>query len=125
MSAAPEGADESLTRDDRLRRSEDYRRCYRDGRRRSGRALRIHAHPNAVGRPRIGITASRKVGDSVTRHRVKRRLREAYRRWPGRTELPPLDIVIHVYPRAADSAWPSLRAELERLLGELVEGPRP
>lgn len=30
-------------------------------------------------RPRIGLITSRRVGDSVTRHRVRRRLRELFR----------------------------------------------
>jgi ribonuclease P protein component len=32
------------------------------------------------GRPRLGITVSRRVGQAVTRNRIKRRVRECFRR---------------------------------------------
>ena len=37
--------------------------------------------------PRLGITVSRKVGGAVVRNRLKRRIREIYRRHPDRTSL--------------------------------------
>lgn len=37
--------------------------------------------------PRLGITVSRKVGGAVVRNRLKRRIREIYRRYPDRTSL--------------------------------------
>lgn len=120
----PGSRDELLPRADRLRKSGDYRRCYREGRRCSGRFLRLFVHPNEEGHPRVGVTASRKVGGSVVRHRVKRRLREIYRRWPRRHELPPLDIVIHVHPTAALTPFSHLEEDLVRLLSELVQGGR-
>lgn len=128
MTSDPEsdgpGPGEGLGAGDRLRRRADFLRCYRKGRRRSGRYLRLHFDPSPEGRPRVGTTISRKVGNSVVRHRVKRRLREIYRRWPRRSELPPLDIVIHVHPNAATASHAELASDLERLLAELVVGGR-
>jgi ribonuclease P protein component len=85
-----------------------------------GSFLRLHFAPGAAGRPRLGITASRKVGNAVVRNRLKRRVREIFRRWPVRPELPALDLVVHLEPAAAKASFSQLAAELEDLLGRLV-----
>jgi ribonuclease P protein component len=112
--------DEGFPRHERLLRSSDFLRCYRQGRRRQGRLVALHYVPNGLAHPRLGITVSRKVGSSVVRHRVKRRLREIYRRWSGRRSLPPLDLVVHVYPAAATADFASLRGELLRHMTGVV-----
>ncbi len=100
---SPHGASRSerFRSEDRLRRRADFLRCYRTGRRRTGSLSILYFAPNTEGRPRLGVTASRKVGNSVVRHRLKRRIRETYRRWQGRGDLPPLDLVVHLKPEAA------------------------
>ena len=72
-------------------------------------------------RPRLGITASRKVGKAVVRHRLKRRIKEIYRRWQDRGQLPASDLVVHLKPEAGKSDFPALRSELLRLLSGLRE----
>ena len=67
-----------------------------------------------------GITASRKVGNSVVRHRLKRRVREIFRRFKGRDRLMPIDVVVHLKPAAARADFAGITAELERLLGSLL-----
>jgi ribonuclease P protein component len=91
---------EGLGPDDRLRRRRDYLRASRAGRRRGGRFATLFYVPNDVGTARLGITASRKVGKSVVRQRLKRRVREIYRRWERRSDLPPLDLVVNLKPPA-------------------------
>jgi ribonuclease P protein component len=55
----------------------------------------LYLVPNLLDHPRIGVTTSRKVGNSVVRHRLKRWIKEIYRRWSGRGELAALDLVAH------------------------------
>ena len=117
-SIAPDG--ERLSRSHRLRRRSDYLRCYRRGGKRRGAVATLHFHDNREDGPRLGITASRKVGNSVARHRVKRRVREIFRRFPKRGEIGSLDIVVHLWPTAGKATFPTLRSELERLLSSLV-----
>lgn len=114
---------EALSRDERLRHRLEFLNCYRRGRRRHGSLLILYALPNALPRPRLGITASRKVGGAVLRHRLKRRIREVYRRWSGRSGLPAMDLVVHVKPEAGKADFPALRRDLERLLRSLTSGP--
>jgi ribonuclease P protein component len=112
---------ERLPAEERLRRRTDYLRCYRTGRRRHGSLALVYFVPNQLGHPRIGITASRKVGKAVARHRLKRRIKEVYRRWQDRDKLPALDLVVHLKPEAGASDFPALRDELLRLFSSLRE----
>lgn len=119
MPADPAPAGERLPRRETLRRSSDYQQCYRHGRRRHGALVTLHFHPNREGRPRLGVTVSRKVGHAVVRNRLKRWTREHYRRAPRRGELGALDLVVHFKPEARRAGFTQLCAELERLLGTL------
>lgn len=122
--AARPGTAEHLPREHTLRRSADYLRCYRRGRRLRGDLVRLHVAGNELGHPRLGVTASRKVGKAVVRNRVKRRVREVFRRWPRRGELPGADLVVHLEPAVAGASFGELAAELEELLGRVAEGAR-
>lgn len=113
-------SDERLLPDEKVRRRADYLRCYRTGRRRHGPLATLHFVPNELGHPRLGITASRKVGKAVVRQRLKRRIREVYRRWDRRHALPALDLVMHLKPEAGKSDFRMLQAELLRLLSGLL-----
>ena len=116
---------ESLPRSERLRKRADYQRCYRKGRRRHGAHSVLYSAPNELAFPRLGITASKKVGGAVVRFRLKRRVREIYRRWSQRSSLPRFDLVVHLKPSAARASFDQLRLDLTRQLVRLVrqEGP--
>ncbi len=65
----------------RLSRSGDFKRAYREGSSRASRYLvlyRFERDGSEEDAARLGVSVSRKVGDSVTRNRVKRVLKEAF-----------------------------------------------
>jgi ribonuclease P protein component len=65
----------------RLTRSGDFRRAYRDGSSKATRYLVLYRFERGEEEPgdaRLGISVSKKLGDSVTRNRIKRVLKEAF-----------------------------------------------
>lgn len=122
---SPGGTGQRLLAQERLRRRADYLRSYRTGRRRHGSLAILYFVPNQLGHPRLGITASRKVGKAVVRQRLKRRIREIYRRWTNRGQLPALDLIIHLKPEAGKADFQTLRSELLRLLSGVLERREP
>ncbi len=73
----------------------------------------------AAGGTRLGITASRRVGNAVVRNRVKRRVREWFRRMgPERAE--PVDWVVIARPRAAERTSAETHAALTQLVTRLA-----
>lgn len=67
----------------RIRSSKDFERAFRSGKRRSAGFLALALTENELGKARLGLVVSRKVGNAVARNRIKRALREGFRLNPG------------------------------------------
>src|SRR5207253_2502982 len=70
---------ERVQRRSRLLRSADFDRTLRAGRRAASEYLALFVSDNELGRPRVGLAVSKKLGNAVVRNRIKRRLRELVR----------------------------------------------
>ena len=62
-----------------LKKNKDFQTVYKRGRSLANSYLVMYILKNETDRNRIGISVSKKVGNSVVRHRLTRLLRERYR----------------------------------------------
>lgn len=62
-----------------LRKNNEFQQVYRKGTSFANRYLVMYVMDNGLEINRVGISVSKKVGNSVVRHRVKRLVKEAYR----------------------------------------------
>ncbi len=62
-----------------LKNNADFQRVYREGSSYANRCLVLYVLENQTGQNRLGISVSKKVGNSVVRHRITRLIRESYR----------------------------------------------
>ena len=94
-----------------VRSTADFQRAYRRRCRASDQWIVVFGHTNGLPHPRLGISASRRLGGAVVRNRWKRLLREAFRL--SRPQLPSgIDLI--VIPRTA--APPPLEALCKSLV---------
>lgn len=64
---------------DSLKKYGDFQRVYKKGTSFANRYLVMYVLSNGTEKNRIGISVSKKVGNSVVRHRITRLIRESYR----------------------------------------------
>ena len=83
-----------------LKRNADFQNVYKNGKSYANRHLVLYVLDNQTGHNRLGISVSKKVGNSVVRHRVTRLIRESYRLHEDMFNSG-LDMVIIARPGAA------------------------
>jgi ribonuclease P protein component len=110
------------SRRQRLSRSAEFDRVYREGRSHANRYLVVYSFPRDAddASPRLGVSVGRKVGGAVERNRVKRLLRDAF--WAVAGELPDgHDFVIVARPESGELAAREGEPGVESSLRELLE----
>ena len=64
---------------DSLKKNDDFKNVYKNGKSYANKYLVMYVLKNSGECNRLGISVSKKVGNSVVRHRVTRLVRESYR----------------------------------------------
>ena len=62
-----------------LKKNKDFQNVYKKGVSLANRYLVMYVNDNGLKRNRIGVAVSKKVGNSIVRHRLTRLIREGYR----------------------------------------------
>jgi ribonuclease P protein component len=107
-----------LPRDARLRRAGDFAALRQASGRLGGRCFSVRYRPNGLGHARLGLAISKRVSKrAVERNRIKRLLRESFRR--VQRQLPPIDLVVMARETAAGLPGPELLAEIDALWRKL------
>jgi ribonuclease P protein component len=84
---------ERLSSGERIRRKRDFINLYKDGHRFRGRYFTLVYRSGPLGHSRLAVVVSKKVGPAVVRNRVKRRVRDIFRRTKGLI-AEPTDIIV-------------------------------
>ncbi len=116
--------DRRFPRTCRLTARRQFIAVYEKGRRTGCPYFTLFGLPNSVGHCRLGVTVTRKVGGAVRRNRIKRVLRDIFRR--HRLELDPaLDLVVNPHAGAHDVDTATLEAEFLARFAALARRFRP
>ena len=68
-----------MRKEQRLRKASDFAAVRRDGQSWADRLIVLAVRRNGLGVTRFGFTIGKRIGNAVTRNKIKRRLREASR----------------------------------------------
>ncbi|MGD9017241.1 MAG: ribonuclease P protein component [Desulfobacterales bacterium] len=99
---------------DRLLNRQDFLRLARNGQRIHTRCFIAVILVGLAGRPRLGITVTKRVGNAVTRNRIKRICREYFRHHRDRLTSA-WDINLIAKPPAGDSCHNALVGDIDQL----------
>ena len=107
-----------LPREARLRRPGEFAALRSSSGRAGGRCFHLRYRDNELGGARLGLAISKRVSKrAVERNRIKRLVRESFRR--VRHRLPAIDLMVMAREQAAGVPGPELLGELEALWQKL------
>lgn len=100
----------------RIRRSDEFERCYREGKMFKNHLAVVHVYRrDDDGAARVGFSVSRKIGNAVERNKVKRWMRESV--FPIQLRLPPgIDVVFSARTQAKEAGFHRLNQAIRELL---------
>ena len=97
-----------------LRKNQQFQFVYKSGKSYANKYMIMYVKKNGLEINRLGISVSKKVGNSVVRHRVKRLIKESYRLHENVFNSG-LDIVIVGRPSAATVGYEEVEEALLHL----------
>ncbi len=120
-SPPPARGSHSLSSLEHIRRRADFQRVYERGLKTHARFMTLFVLPNSLSVTRLGVAATRKLGDAVRRNRAKRLVREVFRR---NKTLPGFDVVVVPRPELLDAEFSTLEADYRTALRRRVRSSR-
>ena len=100
-----------------IKKNSEFQKVYKTGKSYANKLLVMYVKRVDDGKePRIGISVSKKVGNSVVRHHVTRLVRESYRLNKDRVRLG-LDIVVVARPAAKEADFKKIESAYLHLCG--------
>lgn len=100
----------------RLQRRAEFQRVFDTGQRVHGRFVTALTAPNETGTSRLGIVASKRLGDAVRRNRAKRLIREMFRQSSSVPAGQAIDIVVIPRRELFGASFSSLRNDFDAVL---------
>ncbi|MBU2590854.1 MAG: ribonuclease P protein component [Nitrospinota bacterium] len=98
---------EGFCRDERIVKKDDFQQIFREGKKIRREPFSIYFIPRGGGHRRLGIIASRKVGNAVFRNRGKRFFRDIFRK--NKEAIPVGDILLILSPSFRDRSYQELK----------------
>lgn len=94
-----------------LKKNSDFQVVYKKGKSFANKYLIMYVYENNLSKNRLGISVSKKVGNSVVRHRLARLVRESYRLHENIFNSG-LDIVVIARPSAASVGYAEIESAM-------------
>ena len=102
---------------DSMKKTNDFRNVYKNGKSYADKYLVVYVWKNNSSSNKLGISCSKKIGNSVVRHRFARLVREAYRLHEEIFNSG-LDIVVVARACARDASFFNIEDSLLSLAGK-------
>ena len=101
---------------DSLKKTDEFRKVYTNGKSYADRNIVVYVWKNGSDRNHLGISVSKKVGNSIVRHRFCRLIREIYRLHENIFNSG-LDIVVVARSCAEEASYHTLEDSFIKLAG--------
>ena len=102
---------------DSMKKTNDFRNVYKNGKSYADKYLVVYVWKNNGSTNKLGISCSKKIGNSVVRHRFARLVRESYRLHEDMFNSG-LDIVVVARACARDASYHNIEDSLLSLAGK-------
>ncbi|WP_333646675.1 ribonuclease P protein component [Lacrimispora sp.] len=99
-----------------IKKNRDFQAVYENGKSLANKLLVMYVKRTDRPETRIGISVSKKVGNSVVRHHITRLIRESFRLHVNQVETG-LDIVVVVRPAAKEENYEKIESAYLHLCG--------
>jgi len=101
---------ESYRPHERIRKKKDFSYLYKKGRLTRGKYFNLIYLPNSLSYSRMAVVTSKKIGNAVQRNRVRRRVRELFRRNKELLILP-VDMIVITKKGVQEASWEDMRIQ--------------